>query len=666
MKRFVALLLAIGLGSAGLAAQSAGATTASGRAPIPGQRPAWAQPAARVQATPDSETVPIRVYLKGRNQAGAVATAAAVSDPDSPSYGKYLTPAQVRDAYSPTAAAVSQVSSWLSGAGLKVGFVPSNRMYVSATGTAKQMETAFTTQLERYRVRSSVVRAPSTDPTVPTTLSSVVEGVVGLDQSARLLKPTSIAGEDNGPAAANGAQRAAGVAPAAGPALGFRVGTPCSQYFGQKLATNLPAYGGGFPNPLPWAPCGYQPPQLRSAYGLDTAVRAGIDGRGVTVAVVDAFASPTIKRDITEYARRYDPTHPWTPGQYRQIVPPGIYNVPADDECDPQGWYGEQTLDIESVHAMAPGANVLYVGGEDCEQGIDAALNHIVSGRLADIVSNSYGSTGEDIDPAEVRIFGAITLHGALEGIGLYFSSGDDGDESINLDQPAVDFEPSLPWVTGVGGTSLAIDRNGETQFEQGWATGFSDFDAGTFTPPPPGEFLYGSGGGTSRRFSQPWYQRKAVPRALATKWSRIPARVVPDVAALGDPNTGMLVGQTQEFTDGTYFDVYRIGGTSLASPLFAGMMALADQYARHPHGFANPALYRLYKTNAFRDIRPGPKRGVARNNFANDENAADGLLTSVRTFDFPGQSIHTAVGYDDVTGLGVPNGSSFLQALRR
>ena len=87
----------------------------------------------------------------------------------------------------------------------------------------------------------------------------------------------------------------------------------------------------------------------------------------MTVAVVDAFASPTIRKDITEYTTRYDPTHPWAVGQYRQIVPPGIFSVPADDDCDPRGWYGEQTLDIEAVHAMAPGANVLYVGGEDCD-----------------------------------------------------------------------------------------------------------------------------------------------------------------------------------------------------------------------------------------------------------------------------------------------------------
>ncbi len=670
MKRFVAVVLAIGLGSAGVAVQAAGAAPSSARAPISGQRPGWATPAAEVAPTPDTETVPIRVYLKLRDQAGAEAQAAAVSDPNSPAYGSYLTPRQVRDAYSPTKDAVTQVSAWLAGTGLTVGFVPANRAYVSATGTATQVEAAFGTTLAEYRVRDTEVRAPETDPTVPADVGAVIEGVVGLDQSARLVQPTHVGGADEQGASANAgisaSSRSTAVTPAAGPAGGFRNAGPCSAYFGERMATSLPSYGGGFPAVVPWAPCGYQPGQLRAAYGLDGQVAKGIDGRGVTVAVVDAFASPTIRKDIAEYTNRYDPTHPWAPGQYRQIVPPGIFAVPADDDCDPQGWYGEQTLDIEAVHAMAPGANVLYVGGEDCEQGIDAALNHIVSNGLANIVSNSYGSTGEDIGQAEVRIFSGITLQAALEGIGLYFSSGDDGDESINLPKPAVDFEPSLPWVTGVGGTSLAVRKNGRTKLETGWSTGISDYDRGKFTPRAPGEFLYGSGGGTSRRFDQPWYQTPVVPSSLAKKWSRAPMRTVPDVAALGDPNTGMLVGQTQRFSDGVYFDVYRIGGTSLASPLFAGVMALADQAAGRSHGFANPALYALYGTAAFRDIVPGPKTAVARNNFANDEDTADGLLTSVRTFDFPKQSIHTTVGYDTVTGLGVPNGKSFLNALSR
>ena len=168
MKRFVAVALAIGLGSAGLAVQTAGAAPTATRAPIPGQRPPWATPAAEIAPTPDAETVPIRVYLKLRNQAGAEAQAAAVSDPTNPAYGHYLTPRQVRDAYAPTSAAVAQVSTWLASAGLGVGYVPSNRAYVSATGSAAQVEAAFGTSLAEYRVRGTDVRAPETDPTVPT------------------------------------------------------------------------------------------------------------------------------------------------------------------------------------------------------------------------------------------------------------------------------------------------------------------------------------------------------------------------------------------------------------------------------------------------------------------------------------------------------------------
>ena len=205
-------------------------------------------------------------------------------------------------------------------------------------------------------------------------------------------------------------------------------------------------------------------------------------------------------------------------------MPPGIFDVPADDECDPQGWYGEQTLDIEAVHAMAPGANVLYVGGEDCYAGIDAALNHIVAGRLADIVNNSYGSTGEDIDPAEVRIFGSITLQGALEGIGLYFSSGDDGDESINLDQPSVDFEPSLPWVTGVGGTSLAVGRSGQTAVRAGLGDRLQRAStAASSTRRPRASSSTAPAAAPAGASRQPWYQRGVVPRSLATQWSRTP-----------------------------------------------------------------------------------------------------------------------------------------------
>ena len=122
----------------------------------------------------------------------------------------------------------------------------------------------------------------------------------------------------------------------------------------------------------------------------------------------------------------------------------------------------------------------------------------------------------------------------------------------------------------------------------------------------------------------EPWYQFGVVPKSISHYFSSRPGRAVPDVAMDGDPNTGMLEGETQTFSDGTYYDTYRIGGTSVSCPLFAGLMALADQRAGHPHGFANPALYALAGKSAFRDIvNPPSIMAVVRSDFDNCENDA-------------------------------------------
>ncbi|HEY5153253.1 MAG TPA: hypothetical protein VIJ47_00870, partial [Acidimicrobiales bacterium] len=193
--------------------------------------------------------------------------------------------------------------------------------------------------------------------------------------------------------------------------------------------------------------------------------------------------------------------------------------------------------------------------------------------------------------------------------------------------------------------------------------TGKSVLTDNVWTPPAPGAYVYGSGGGTSRLFSQPWYQRGVVPDALArknqTKGNK--GRVVPDISMLGDPSTGMLIGQTQTFPEGVSYDEYRIGGTSLSSPLFAGVMALADDVLGVHHGFINPTIYKkLAGTSAITDVKH-VKGGVVRVDFINGVDDADGTRTSVRTFDFGGLAIKTKPGYDDVTGLGVPNGMAFL-----
>jgi subtilase family serine protease len=150
--------------------------------------------------------------------------------------------------------------------------------------------------------------------------------------------------------------------------------------------------------------------------------------------------------------------------------------------------------------------------------------------------------------------------------------------------------------------------------------------------------------------YPQPDYQAGVVPAALAT----IPgaaARVVPDVAMLADPMTGFVIGLTGR--SGSYGEEV-IGGTSLASPLFTATIALAQQNAGRSFGFANPLLYQASQQGALRDIQPG----------ASPEAVAvpGGVVT---TFEYPNLAIHTAVGYDNETGLGVPDGESFLSAMQ-
>jgi len=139
----------------------------------------------------------------------------------------------------------------------------------------------------------------------------------------------------------------------------------------------------------------------------------------------------------------------------------------------------------------------------------------------------------------------------------------------------------------------------------------------------------------------------------------------VPDISAVGDPNTGYLIGETQTFPNGTVaYSEYRIGGTSLSSPLVAGIMALADQAAGHTHGFANPLFYSIAGSAAFTDIvSPASTVAVVRANYRNSVDASAGVVYRLRTMNQT-LSLISSPGYDDVTGLGTPT-SSFLSALK-
>ncbi len=517
-------------------------------------------------------------------------------------------------------------------------YTPSNNLYVSAEGTVAQAQSAFGTSFGLYAVSGLVVRSPSSDVSIPNSLAGIVTGVLGLDDSAQFVFTNHSVGDAPPPPAFVSAQ-------------------PCSTYWGQNQAV-------GFTNPygtgtLPYAPCGYTPQQIKGAYGI-----SGYDGSGQTVAIIDAYAAPTIVQDVNQWSiNRGLPT--LTANQLVQVVAPGTYNHPEKGIAqDPQGWYGEETLDIEAVHGMAPAAKIVYVGAPNNFQDLDAALNYVVDRHVASIVTNSYGFRTEILPQGYIKPYESIILQGVVTGIGIYFSSGDNNDESLVVGYTTTDWPASSPYVTAVGGTSLAVGASNNYLFETAWGTKTSSWTGTTWSPTPPGTWLYGSGGGVSRIFSEPSYQVGVVPKSVFTAQGRT-GRAVPDISAVGDPNTGYLIGETQTFPNGTIaYSEYRIGGTSLSSPLVAGIMALADQAAGHPHGFANPLFYSLAGSAAFTDIKhPASTVAVVRANYVNSVDASAGVVYRLRTMDQT-LSLNATPGYDDVTGLGTPT-SSFLSALK-
>ena len=311
---------------------------------------------------------------------------------------------------------------------------------------------------------------------------------------------------------------------------------------------------------------------------------------------------------------------------------------------------------------------MLYVGASSCLDGdLLKALNKIVDGHRADIITNSWGGSNEIIDPVLLDVYNAVFVQAALEGIGVFYSAGDNGDEVDNNGSRSADLPASDPWVTAVGGTSIGIGRQNNYLFETGWGTSKATLDAGAWSSAPPGIHVYGGGGGTSQLFAQPAYQRRVVPSAISNYFGTgTPGRAVPDIATIGDPQTGFLVGQSQTFPDGSVrYSEYRIGGTSLSSPVMAGIEALADNAAGRAHGFANPAIYQL-GSGAYRDVvDPAKTLSVIRVDYVNGVDDTDGLRTTLRTLNQT-QSIATRPGYDDVTGVGSPNGAGFITGLGR
>jgi subtilase family serine protease len=644
------VIAAGGLAAIGLTGATALASSApAGGSTIAGTHPSWAVRAREITSPDTATSMSVRVYLAGRNPAGLAAYATAVSTPGGSSYHRFLSTTEVRQRYGPTSAQVSAVKAWVTGAGLSVTAVTQH--YLAVRGPIRALDRAFRVQLARFRTPTgAVATAPLQDATVPAAARSAVLTVTGLDTQAVLMHPAL---------------------PKPGP--GYYTAGPCSKYYGQKHATSKPAAYGKH---VPWAICGYKPGQLRGAYGLGDST---LTGRGVTVAIVDAYASPTMRSDANTYSEKVG-ERPFGLTQYRQILPSSFSDL---NECGGSGWYQEQTLDVEAVHAMAPGAKVLYVGASSCAFGplLDSLIK-IVDNHLANVVTNSWtgleGELGQDARAAYTQVF----EQGAVEGIGFDFASGDCGynnpktgcGEAEGSTANQVEFPPSSPWVTAVGGTTLAIGQHNNYDWETGWGDQVVPQQGKHWKPAPPGrypaDYAFGGGGGTSTLYRQPAYQAGVVPDALATRLptghlSATAMRVVPDVAMDADPATGFLFGQTVQLRGGKFgFQLSRIGGTSLASPLFAGLEADAAQ-STGPRslGFANPVLYSMSGSQAFHDVTDSPLgRGVriaaARNEWFDSTTGTGPIQTSLYTFGLDGSgtaALRATTGFDNVTGLGSP-----------
>src|SRR4051794_12192447 len=624
-----ALAVAGALVATGTVVTAPGATAAPERHLLARTAPLWVARAHSLGAAPASGTSTFKVYLAPKGGTDALkAAVAAVADPKSTRYRHFLTASQYHTKYDARPATVRKVSRYLRSNDLSVTSVERHHRFLRVKGTNAAVQRAFHVAIRKFRHRGHVVQANTSAVSLPATIARSVSTVTGLDTTPHLMKHNAT--------------------PPAPPSAGFRNARPCSRYYGQVAAKKkadfkspLPKFNG---KTLPYAVCGYTGPQFRAAY--EGANPTNLDGSGVTVAVTDAYASPTIASDAATYARAHGDGG-YAKGQLQQVVP---RSYREEDACGASGWYGEETLDVEAVHAMAPAANIRYYASRSCfDNDFLRTLAKVVDQNQASLVTNSWSDVEQNETTEAVAAYEQIFLQGALQGIGFTFSSGDNGDELDNTGLKQVDFPSSDPYVSSVGGTADAIGADGSFDFQTGWGTETYSLGADSSSW-VPGGYLYGAGGGASSLFNKPDYQKGVVPGSNGA------GRGVPDVGLDADPQTGMLVGQTQTFPDGVYYDEYRIGGTSLASPLYAGLTALLQQHAGGRLGFLNPLIYAQAGTKTYTDVTGAPAdAGQVRVNYNNAVDESGGLSYIVRTFD-QDASLSTGPGWDDVTGIGSPN----------
>jgi subtilase family serine protease len=392
--------------------------------------------------------------------------------------------------------------------------------------------------------------------------------------------------------------------------------------------------------------------QIEQAYNTPTLYSHGITGRGQTIVIVDSFGSPTMLADLKVFDKTYGLPDP---PSFQEITPAGA--LPPYTATDDQvGWAGETTLDVEYSHAIAPEANILLVATPVSEDEgtsgfpeIVTAEKYVIDHHLGGVISQSFGATEETFPTTQslLALRGAYT-DAYAKGVTVLAATGDSGATDVMNDQttyytsPVTSWPPSDPLVTAVGGTQLHLNTVGNhTQPDNVWNDTYN-VPAEEFIYGDPGPIPLAGGGGESAIFARPSYQN-SVRSVVGSQ------RGVPDISMSGACNGAV---NTYQSFGGEPAGWYQACGTSEATPLFAGIVSLADQVAGHPLGLINPALYTLSADRA-----PGLvdiTRGNTTVSFSQDN----------RNFTVVGGSARP--GYDIASGVGTVDAALFVPELAR
>jgi subtilase family serine protease len=647
-----------------------------------------------------SKVISVTVWLNLHNKPALDALVQQIYDKGSPNYHQWLTISQFRAQFAPTAQDVTAVREFLASHNLTVTSVGPNNHFVVARGTVADAQQAFNTQINRMMVSGAMHRMNASEPRIEGPAASLVSAVQGLSDLAyrtnvhRAANPVTrqpydavaISAGNNGLFFSGQCLR-----PPQTLSLKSPGGIPAAVYVGNR-------YGADNSSPAPnLPPCGYDAAQLQTAYGLNPLYKSGLNGAGQTIVIVDAFGSNTILNDANIFSSLND-LPPLTPSNFQIVDSDGLATCTEANGCFAANAQLETTLDVEWAHAIAPGANIVLVLTPDILlSSLDTGNIFAIENGLGNVLSNSFGIPEvvlAELAPSELALENEISEVAASLGIAHNIASGDTGDdlaadnEDFGINSVSVDANADSPFATGVGGTSTFLNSQNNIELQTGWGLNVTQLTGATPTSPsvPPMQFGFqeGGGGGASAVYAKPAFQN-----GLRGKY-----RLVPDISMNADPQTGVEIIITPDgvLADGTFVAV--AGGTSLSCPMFSALWAIANQANATAGGGslgqAAPLLYELGR-NAITDVNvvpldtlldvnglilnppakplilePAPALAQPLENTSFFVSALFQGSTSdwfVLTFGTD-SSLVTGPGWDNVTGLGTPNGAKFVQGV--